>query len=283
MKQLYITDLDGTFIDSNAQVSDISSEIINKVTQAGGFFTFATARTASSAVQIMKNVNVNVPCILMNGVSIYNIREKKYIKNEYFSTQAALNTVRIFEECSVIPFLYNIENDILYTYYCGFNCREMEDFFMMRGNTPDRPFRKCSRLSEAACDKTVYFSVQGSHENLLPVTKKLDKLTDISYAFYRDVYNTHIWFLEVFSSRASKSNGVKFLKEYGGFDYITCFGDNLNDLPMFEVSDRKIAVSNAKNDVLSAADQIIGNNNEDSVAQWIYNNYNTYEGKKSNE
>ena len=82
MKQLYITDLDGTFIDSNAQVSDISSEIINKVTHAGGFFTFATARTASSAVQIMKNVNVNVPCILMNGVSIYDIKEKKYIKND---------------------------------------------------------------------------------------------------------------------------------------------------------------------------------------------------------
>jgi len=75
----------------------------------------------------------------------------------------------------------------------------------------------------------------------------------------------------------------ELIKEYGGFDYITCFGDNLNDLPMFEVSDRKIAVSNAKNEVLSAADQIIGSNNENSVAQWIYNNYNTYEGNKTNE
>lgn len=282
MKQLFITDLDGTFLNSNAEADNKSAEIISNFTANGGFFTFATARTASSAVQIMKNVNVNVPCILMNGVSIYNIKEKKYIKNEYFSAESAVRTVEIFKEYNVIPFLYNIENDILYTYYCGFNCREMEDFFNMRGNTPDRPFRRCDSLTEAACDKTVYFSVQGAYDNLMPVAKQLDKYSDVSYAFYRDVYNTHIWFLEVFSSGASKSNGVKFLKKYYGFDYVTCFGDNLNDLPMFEVSNRKIAVSNAKDEIKAVADEVIGNNNENSVAYWIKNNY-IYEGNKSNE
>ncbi len=280
MRELFVTDLDGTFIDSNAKVSDISSEIINDFTKNGNFFTFATARTASSAVEIMKNVNVNVPCILMNGVSIYNIKEKKYIKNEYFSKDAALRTCEIFRKHGVIPFLYNIENEILYTYYCGFNCKEMKDFFEMRGQMKDRPFRECNALTDAAGEKTVYFSVQGSQENLLPVTKELDKHDDTSYAFYRDVYNTHIWFLEVFSSKASKSNAVNFLKEYDGFDYVTCFGDNLNDLPMFEVSNRKIAVSNAKDEVLSASDEVIGNNNENAVAIWIKNNI---EGKNHNE
>lgn len=281
MKKLFITDLDGTFIDSNAQVSDISANAVNEFTQKGGSFTFATARTASSAVQIMNNVNVNVPCILMNGVSIYDIKEKKYIKNEYFSSESAKRTAQIFKDSGIIPFLYNIEDDILYTYYCGFNCKEMEEFFNMRGSMPGRPFRKCNTLVDEACEKTVYFSVQGSQEDLLPVTKKLDMFSDISYAFYRDVYNTHIWFLEVFSSKASKSNGVKFLREYGGFDYVTCFGDNLNDLPMFEMSDRKIAVSNAKDEVKASADEIIGSNNENAVAQWIKKN--TYEGTNNNE
>ncbi len=280
MKELLVTDLDGTFIDSNTHVSDISANIVNHFIENDGFFTFATARTASSAVDIMKNVNVNVPCILMNGVSIYNIKEKKYIKNEYFSSEAAIRTCDIFKKHGVIPFLYNIENEVLYTYYCGFNCKEMKDFFEMRGQMKDRPFVECKTLNDFACNKTVYFSVQGDHDNLDPVTKELDKYDDTSYAFYRDVYNTHIWFLEVFSANASKSNGVKFLKEYGSFDYITCFGDNLNDMPMFEVSNRKIAVSNAKKEILSVADEIIGNNNENAVALWIKNNF---EGKNHNE
>ena len=280
MKKLFITDLDGTFIDRNACVSDISAEIINEFIENGGFFTYATARTASSSVQIMEKININVPCILMNGVSIYNIKEKKYIKNEYFSAEAAVRNAEIFKKCGVIPFMYNIENEVLYTYYYDFNCKEMKDFFEMRDQMKDRPFRECKSLTDAAGEKTVYFSVQGNHDDLEAVAKELDKYSDTSYAFYRDVYNTHIWFLEVFSSKASKSNGVEFLKQYCGFDYVTCFGDNLNDLPMFEVSNRKIAVSNAKKEVINSADEVIGSNNENAVANWIKNNF---EGKNYNE
>ncbi|MGN0612765.1 MAG: HAD-IIB family hydrolase [Porcipelethomonas sp.] len=266
MKQLFITDLDGTFLNRNGEVSGISAEIINEFTAGGGSFTFATARTASSAVKIMEKVNVNVPCILMNGVSIYDIPGKKYIRNEYFSAEAAAETAELFRECGVIPFMYKIEDEILYTYYYGFQSREMHEFFLQRGNTADRPFIKCESLDRHADGKTVYFSVQGDHSDLLRVTERLDRIRDVSYAFYRDVYNQHIWFLEVFSSKASKSNGVKFIKEYCGFEHITCFGDNLNDLPMFGVCDHKIAVSNAKAQVLSAADEIIGSNQDNAVA-----------------
>lgn len=70
-----------------------------------------------------------------------------------------------------------------------------------------------------------------------------------------------------------KTNGIKFLKKYGTFDYVTCFGDNLNDLPMFHICDKCIAVGNAKEEVKSAANEVIDCNNADSVAFWIKKNY----------
>lgn len=273
MKKLFITDLDGTLFNDVAQVTDISSEIINQFISEGGYFTFATARTASSAVKMTESININVPCILMNGVSIYDIQRKKYVKNNFFSYDDALKTAEIFKECGVIPFMYKLENESLYTYYYDFNCKEMYDFFRMRGNTPDRPFVKCESLISSVDGDTVYFSIQGKEKELERVTEILKNEKNISYAFYRDVYNKNIWFLEVFSSNASKSNGVKFLREYGGFDYITCFGDNLNDLPMFDVCDKKIAVSNAKTEVKNAADEIIGSNNDNAAALYIKKNF----------
>lgn len=269
MKKLFITDLDGTFFNSKAEVSNISSEIINKFILDGGYFTFATARSASSVVKMMKNVNINLPCILMNGVSIYDIQRKAYVKNQYFSEKSAVKIAEIFKECNVIPFMYKIEKNVLYTHYYDFQCKEMYDFFKYAIKTPERPFIKCNNLIDNADDNTIYFSVQGKEEDLSRAAKIIDKEEKISYAFYRDVYNKDIWFLEVFSEKASKSNGVRFIKEYCNFDYITCFGDNLNDLPMFNVCDRKIAVSNAKDEVKSAADEIIGDNDNDSVAYWI--------------
>lgn len=43
MKELLITDLDGTLLDSDGRLSDISAEIINQFISEGGAFTFATA------------------------------------------------------------------------------------------------------------------------------------------------------------------------------------------------------------------------------------------------
>ena len=268
-KELFVTDLDGTFLNKKAQVTEKSRGLVNRFIEKGGYFTFATARTASSAVMILDGVNVNVPCILMNGVSIYDIQRKCYIKNEYFSHSEAVRITEIFKESGVIPFMYRIDGGTLETYYYGFQCHEMEEFFNMRDSLPGRPFIKCDSLSRAADDKVVYFSVQGKQEDLQRTSDLLRKEDIAGHAFYRDVYNTGIWFLEVFSRNASKSNGVRFVKEYGGFDKVTCFGDNLNDLPMFEVSDRRIAVANAKEEVRSAADEMIGDNESDSVAEWL--------------
>ncbi len=269
MKKLFVTDLDGTFLDPRAAVSEKSAKIINNFIKNGGHFTFATARTAVSASQIMKDVFVNVPCILMNGVSIYDLSEKRYIKNEYFSSKDSKKIAEIFSDCGVIPFMYKIENEKLDTYYYDFNCREMYDFFIMCKNDPNRSFYKCDSLIDAADNMTIYFSVQGSHDKLQKAADILAKTNICSFAFYRDVYNTEIWFLEVFSKNASKSNGINFIKDYGGFEHITCFGDNLNDLPMFEVCDKKIAVSNAKDEIKKAADEIIGSNTDDAVAVYI--------------
>lgn len=44
---------------------------------------------------------------------------------------------------------------------------------------------------------------------------------------------------------ASKYHAVQFLRSYLNVDQIICFGDNRNDLPLFEASDHKIAVGNA--------------------------------------
>lgn len=41
---------------------------------------------------------------------------------------------------------------------------------------------------------------------------------------------------------ASKEQGVRYLRENYGFDFVTAFGDNTNDLPMFKAADKRVAV-----------------------------------------
>ena len=51
-----------------------------------------------------------------------------------------------------------------------------------------------------------------------------------------------------------------------------CFGDNLNDLPMFAVADEAYAVENAKDEVKAAATGVIGSNVQMGVVRYLTEN-----------
>ena len=75
---LYISDLDGTLLNTKAEVMPETVRLINEAVAAGAKFSFATARTAVTAVPITSGLNINVPVVLMNGVCVYDICKNVY-------------------------------------------------------------------------------------------------------------------------------------------------------------------------------------------------------------
>jgi hydroxymethylpyrimidine pyrophosphatase-like HAD family hydrolase len=68
---------------------------------------------------------------------------------------------------------------------------------------------------------------------------------------------------------ATKANAVLQIKELYGFDKVISFGDGVNDIPMFEISDECYAVANAVPELKEKAAGIIGSNKNDGVAKWL--------------
>ncbi|MDE5556352.1 MAG: HAD family hydrolase [Ruminococcus sp.] len=272
IKRLYITDLDGTLLNSKGEVSENTIKKINSLTEKGIYFTFATARSVYSAKPITAGLNINIPYILMNGVSIYDPVCNTYIKNEYINPEISAQIIEVFKENNLKCFMYRIENNILTAYFTEINSYVMRSFAESRKNNYNKPFVQCSDLFDMADDKTVYFTVTGDYERLLPVKNALSGIRDIDYAFYRDTY-TGKYYLEIFSENASKANGIKYLRNEYEFDEVICFGDNLNDIKMFSESDIKIAVGNAVPELKEMADFITLENDRDGVAEWLTQNY----------
>ena len=267
MKRLYISDLDGTLLSPKPEITPHTAEIMNALAKKGMNFTFATARSIYSAVPITSALDINVPCILMNGVSIYDIKNERYIKSEFIDPAVSAELIRIYKRHGVECFMYRIDRGALTCYYEELTSRVMHSFAEVRKQQYKKPFVQC-RLEECADEYTVYFTTRGRYEELLPVKLEAEKIEGIDYAFYLDVYDDS-WYLELFSHKASKSNGLRFLRDKYGFDEIVAFGDNLNDLPMFAEADIKVAVGNARDEVKAAADIVIGTNSEDGVAKWL--------------
>lgn len=275
MNTLFISDLDGTFLDPKGELTPFAADTINALTAAGANFTFATARSVYSAKPLMSPADIRIPCLLMNGVSLYDLRSERCISNEFIPVSASAEILRAFEKHGVHCFMYRIDHDVLICYYSALTTKVMQSFAESRKKQYLKPFVQLERLADMADHSVVYFTTTGPYEELLPLKNEIEHISGISLAFYLDVYNG-AWYLEIFSEKASKSNGIGKLRKLYGFDRVVAFGDNLNDLPMFEVSDVRIAVENARPEVKAAADIVVPPNSEDGAAKWLAENYRRY-------
>jgi len=82
--------------------------------------------------------------------------------------------------------------------------------------------------------------------------------------------NGYFW-LQAYHQEANKANMVKLLAQYlkHPLKNIVVFGDYVNDLGMFQIAGRAIAVANAIPEVKRAAHEIIGSNDHSAVIDYL--------------
>ena len=274
MRTLYITDLDGTLLNDNAELSEFTVNTLNILIEKGMEFTYATARTKASAIRIMKRVNLNKPVVLMNGVAIYDAKGNKYLKVESIEKTAVEKIIKTLRYFKINGFMYVIENNDLCTYYEALDTDALINFYQERRNKYYKTFEQIDDFSSYIDSNIVYFTLTDTKEKLQPIFEVLSGESNIEIILYRDIYTENLYFLEIFSGKASKEHAVNYIREKYNYDRIVGFGDNLNDISLFKACDEKYAVKNAKEPLKLMADGIIGSNSQDGVAKFLLEKFN---------
>ena len=273
---LFLSDLDGTLLRPDATLDPDDARRINALTERGHLISFATARTIQSVKHILSDIRfteASPPISLMNGVFIRDMARGQYLDCAAFSRETANRILSDFAAHDIHPFVYTVdEAGALMTYYRELPNPAMKAFMDERVIRYQKPFRRCSDLSEVS-GTVVYFCLIASMDEVGRAVRLLeDRLrpmeeADIRFTYYRDHYDEGVWYLEIFDCRASKQHAVAYLRRYTKADRVICFGDNLNDLPMFDASDLRVAAKNANPALIAQADEIaVG-----GVVTWIEN------------
>lgn len=269
--KLYVSDLDGTLLNKDKIITEESKNFLNKAIDNNVLFTIATARTPATVVDILDGVNLKIPAVMMNGVIVYDINEKRYVDIKKLDNEIVEKVLKIFDYNNIGSFVYTIKNDHLYVYYKDFKNLQEEDFYNERCNRKQKTFKKVDKFCHAINgDDVINFIIFDTYDNIKIVYDQIKEIKNLNVDFYKDIYGEDdSYYLEAYSSSASKANGIEFLGKYIGNVDIICFGDNLNDIPMFKIADTAIAVNNASDQLKEIATEVIGSNNEDSVAKYI--------------
>jgi len=271
-RTLYISDMDGTLLNQNAELSEYTVTALNKLIAQGIHFTVATARTAATSILILRRVAINVPIILMNGVLVFDMQSKQYVKKELLERSKAEQIISSMKKTGLTGLMYTLSGDELITYYERAGNDAMQSFICERTRKYNKKFERINDFADADTD-IIYFCYMDTHRNILRLQAEIARITGLRIEMYKDIYsNGDLWYLEVFSCVASKYDAVQFLRQQYGFSRVVGFGDNLNDLPLFAACDKSYAVANAKPEVREKATAVIGAHDVDGVAKWLEEN-----------
>lgn len=268
---LYVSDLDGTLLNSSAQISNKSSELLNEAIKNNTNFTIATARTPATIVPILENINIKMPVIAMNGCSIYDLKSNKYLHTISIDSNIVPKLQQIISEEDLNPFIYTLKDNHLTVYHNELTLPHQIKFYNERKGSSLKTFIKEPLPKNS---EVLYFTMMDSKEKVSKLYSRLIDIDGISMVMYSDTYTKGIYNLEIYNHNASKSNAINYLKNHFHFDELITFGDNLNDIPMFKISNECYAVENAANELKELATDIIGPNTSDSVAKFIFDHSN---------
>jgi HAD superfamily hydrolase (TIGR01484 family) len=259
---LFVSDLDGTLLGPDATLPEGALDVIRELTALGVKLTYSTARTIRSAKFILDGVPFTAPIGLMNGVLLRDMNAGKYVSGALLDTETAEWITSLGGE----PFVYTLtEDEELFTAYRNLKNQYMEDFLRERVDKYSKPFRKLDDFHTLIDEgqRIIYFCYLDAVENLAPIRDAIVKNVNsdgsprAKCALYPDNYRDGLYYLEVFAPSASKGGVTRKLRELTGARTVVSFGDNGNDLPMFEESDFAFAVDRAADHVKAAADGVV--------------------------
>lgn len=264
---LYATDLDGTLLRSDKSISDESAQLLNRLTDDGVLFTFATARSYSSASPLLKKLRLNCPAVTFNGVFVVDPKDGRHIVENNFTGSALAIAVDYFNRNDLAPLVYSYIDGRERVSYLQDRLSDVYGYVSTRQG--DQRLRPVKTREELFQGRVFYFTLLDPQTDIAELDSVFSRENGFAVNFMPDTYNKdEIWY-EIFSVNASKASALLQVMEIIRADRLVCFGDNNNDLSMIRSADTGVAVSNACDELKAAADIVIGSNDEGAVPRFI--------------
>jgi len=264
--RLIASDLDGTLLDSKGNISAYNIETIKKAQEAGIVFAISTGRFPENAAQIMLEADLNCPIVSLNGAVVELAPNGQRIHEDYLDMDAARAVFELLESLGEGYYLFgratvasrrdwprhisernadqlvSIKRRVSYTY--GLEACEMA-------------------LSRPQHKFFVYHSEGGLPLSEVAAQLRLIPGVEVTQSSERN--------LEVMPDTADKGVGLRLLAEALGIprEQVMALGDQHNDLSMIVWAGLGVAMGNAAQEVVDAADAVTAGNDEDGVGKAI--------------
>lgn len=279
--ELFVTDLDGTLLNSKHEISAENNKALKFAQQQGIEVAIATGRTYGNALALCKKAGLNVHIISNNGSFVYTKNGKMLLKVG-IEIQQAKNALQWLQDnhysysvCTNKHFCMPDNTSSLLTH--DFENAKDVDSIWNKDNVQQVINSKILALDGLKLMKNVadVFEQQVTIGHISVTTFDRNKCYKAKEYFsgYKDlsVVSSENIIFDLMNRKASKGNGLKYLIDYldVSFQDVMAIGDNYNDISMLEKVGHSVAIGNAEDAVKKVCKQISLTNDLNGVAYII--------------
>lgn len=258
-KKIFFTDLDGTLLNDNKEITSETRETLCRITELGHYLVFISGRPMMSVIEARKGLPVsdkNLYLIASNGGVIFDAERNEILKENRLTYEQVDYLLKTCEQLGVHSHTYTDDAIV--------SKKQTEElsFYQKTIHMPsiitddiighlDKPPLKCIAIS---ANKETLEKVK---EELSPWAKG-----QIQLMF------SHDRLLEMIPITSGKGTALKWLSEHLGvaIENTLAAGDQDNDISMIEAAGVGIAMLNAAPRVKEAADRVtLEDNNHDGL------------------
>jgi len=271
VKQLFITDLDHTFLHSTQTVTPFSKAIWNQMAEET-LLSVATARSFNKTQEFFKGLTLKAPLILLDGAMVAT-SEKKLIAIKTLSKATTDQVIYEGKKFGILPFVISLnDHKTLSETFALPPVMNAFQSYLIKNSYKHDPRVVYKKKIEGAKDtlKVVYM---GEESTLRPLSNHLKNImgSEIEIKLSPEKY-MNCYFLTLLHPLGDKAHALHKVSEYLDIPLqnTTVFGDSLNDIEMFKIAGTSVAVSNALEVVKQEASIILPHSNdEDAVARYL--------------
>ena len=256
--RLVITDMDGCLLHDDKSLPNDLFQVIDDCFDNDIEFAVASGRSYFDLREQFSSKLEEMILICDNGALIYN-KGKIIYRNEmeYENIDGIVGKLRTMT--GSIP-IYVTETDSYIEKGTVMESRAAD--LILKYYSDYHLIDDITELRENLCKITVC-NASGTMEHAYPHLEEFA-------GDFKVVVSDFNW-LDISAINVNKGNGVKHVRELLNIENreTVIFGDYLNDLEMFKVSQNAFAVANADPEILKLASRVVGSNQEDGVTTSI--------------
>lgn len=271
---IVFSDMDGTFLTTDKQVSPRAWEALDALAARGFEFVPCTGRSiAALPAELLAHPSVHF-AVCSNGAVVSKLNET----HKDAQTSQVIRTAPLLRETALaiwqIARKYDVTYDVFadgYTYLNRQTYDRLDEIIeepnmldLIRkarvpvDETPEETIARVGRLERI----TMYWRDPADRDRILEELHGIDGIT-VTRSFPTNI--------EVMDQTVSKGHALTWLCGHLGIDVADAvgFGDNINDIPMLQMAGLGVAVANAEPETQAAANRVCASNDEDGVANTI--------------